>query len=174
MKASPRTTGAKGSDRGRWWWPVAVAGGGTRRALPQAPGPTPYAARPTRTLPAAPRGPRKTRHVSAAQRMPLPALALALDPSVPDLTSNTQEGNFRNSGESRTCPQKDPTSSKLNFDATGETFTKSSVGITCVEHEPAAWSARWGSAVGFHASTSLTPAAARQRHFHQVRPCLSC
>lgn len=113
VKAAPRTSGSVRKAGGRW--PVAAAGG-TRRALPQPP-PTQHAHSHTRCCPRRP-----TEDTARVCRAEAAAPALALDPSAPDLASNTQEGNFRNSRESRMCPRQDPTSSKPNFKATGETL----------------------------------------------------
>lgn len=110
---------------GRWPGTAAVR---HETRSPSGP-PVPPRGTPTRTLAAVHGGPLKTRRAAC---LLLPALALA--PSAPDLTSNTQEGNFWNPRESRTCPQKAPTSSTLNSAATGETFHG-------IEQERRVWSA---------------------------------
>lgn len=110
VKAAPRTSGG-----------VRKAGGRRRRRAARD---APFLSPPTQHPHSRTRcGPRRSAEDTARVcRAEAAAPALALDPSAPDLTSNTQEGNSRNSRESRMCPRKAPTSSKPNFGATGETL----------------------------------------------------
>lgn len=133
-----------------------VAGGGSWRhetRSPSAP-PTQHAHSHTRCCPRRP-----TEDTARVCRAEAAAPALALDPSAPDLASNTQEGNFRNSRESRMCPRQDPTSSKPNFKATGN-ITRNRAGMTFLGYRPATGARSWRSAAASHTPPGLALTAA--------------